>query len=125
MAKMWTKFTLKKYHHFFNNVMLNLGYHDWELNIKSGHDSYCWINSKRIDIGLDYDGNLKQIILHEIAHIGTARFCNQKHNKQFWDHLSELTFKWLKTDLDNHQKFHKKYSTTGSHSIKYWNKSLC
>jgi len=93
--------------HFFQNVMIQLGYHEWILNLKEGHDSYCWINQKQIDIGMDYNGDLRQIILHEIAHIDTAKYCNQKHNPQFWKHFEYLLWKFLKTTLDKNQLAHK------------------
>jgi hypothetical protein len=100
-------FDEKYLHHFFKNVMLHLNHHGWVLNLKEGHDSYCWINQKRIDIGMAYEKDLKQIILHEIAHIDTAKYCNQKHNPQFWKHFEYLVRKFLKTTFDKNQLAHK------------------
>ena len=102
---------------FFKNVIIKLGYYDWD--IRFCNDCYCWHSYKRIDVNLDYDGDVRQIILHEIAHIDTARFCNQKHNYQFWKRLEYLTQKFLKSDLDRHQKKHKEYISLGFYSLKY------
>lgn len=97
--------------------MMFLGHHDWTINFCN--DYYCWHFYKRIDIDLSYDGDVKQIILHEIAHIDTAKYCNQKHNPAFWKKLEYLTWKFLKTDLDEHQKKHKEYMSVGYYSLKY------
>ena len=105
--------------HFFNNVMVKIGHHDWILNMRPGHDSYCWIKSKTINLGMDYHGDLRQILLHEIAHIRTARFCNQKHNAQFWKYLEELTHQWLKRGLDENQLRHKHATGGGIYAVCY------
>ncbi len=102
---------------FFNNVMMKLGHHNWKLNFCN--DYYCWKNKKRIDIDLKYKGDIRQIILHEIAHIDTAKYCNQRHNPQFWKRLEYLTNKFLKKGLDKHQLKHKEYMTNGYYSLKY------
>ena len=99
--------------------MVRCGYHDWTLNMRPGHDSYCWIGSRQIDLGMDYDGDARQILLHEIAHIGAARFCNQKHNAQFWAHLKELTRQWLKQGLDEPQLCHKSATGGGIYAVCY------
>jgi hypothetical protein len=104
---------------FFKNVMIKLGHYDW--SIRFCNDNYCWIEHKRIDINLTYDGDVHQIILHEIAHIDTAKYCNQKHNPDFWKRLNYLTWKFLKKDLDEHQKRHKKYQTNGLYNMRYKN----
>lgn len=109
----------KQIQHFFNTVMIKMNYHGWLLNIKPGHDSYCWINLRRIDIGTEYTGNIRQILLHEIAHIGTARFCNQKHNAQFWKHLKGLMWYWIKQPLDINQLRHKRSTGGGIYAICY------
>lgn len=100
-------------YHFFSDVMIRLRYHGWTLNLKGGHDSYCWIDQKRIDVGIDYNGDPRQIILHEIAHIDTAKYCNQKHNPQFWKRLEYLIWKFLKGYLDKNQLNHRKWSSKG------------
>lgn len=99
--------------------MIKLGHHDWTINFCN--DYYCWINKKRIDIDLSYNGDVRQIILHEIAHIDTAKYCNQKHNPDFWKRLEYLTKKYLKSDLDEHQKTHKQYMTFGYYKKIYLN----
>ena|SRR5271157_3037729 len=106
-------------HNFFNNVMIKLSYYDWKLNFCN--DCYCWIKNKTIDISLDYKGDIRQIILHEIAHIDTARFCNQKHNPDFWKRLEYLTKRFLNKDLDEYQKLHKNYMTQGKYLSIYNN----
>jgi len=107
----------KKTQDFFKNVIIRLGYYDWIINFCN--DYYCWHFYKRIDINLNYGGDIRQIILHEIAHIDTAKYCNQKHNPQFWKRLEYLTRKFLKRGLDKHQKKHKKYMSIGYYSLKY------
>lgn len=106
---------------FFNNVMMDLGHHGWTLNFCN--DNYCWINKKRIDIDLSYDGDddgdVRQIILHEIAHIDTAKYSNQKHTPQFWKHLEQLIKKYLKKELDKYQISHKKHMSEGIYNICY------
>jgi hypothetical protein len=109
----------KKLQHFFNNVMIYLGHHEWVLNLNNGTDSYCWKQQKQIDIGINYNGDIRQIILHEIVHINTAKFCNQKHNYDFWNKLKYLTHKFLKRNLDEHQKLHHQYTSQGFYSLKY------
>ena len=99
--------------HFFNNVMIRLGYHGWELEVRNSHDSYCWIRAKKITLGILYEGDIRQILLHEIAHIDTARFCNQKHNMTFWNRLEDLVRRFLKCELDGHQLRHKKTTEFG------------
>lgn len=110
----------KKLINFFKNVNYYLGIHDWDITFNG--DSYCWYSEKNITIDQNYKGDVKQIILHEIAHINTARFSNQKHNPQFWKHLEFLTIKFLKRKLDKSQINHKRYMTDGIYSLCYENK---
>ena len=70
------------YEHFFKNTLIALRHHDWSITWDIGSGSYCYVKQKRIDIGVDYGGDLRQIILHEIAHIDTAKYCNKRHNQQ-------------------------------------------
>jgi len=109
----------KKYVNFFNNVCIYLGIYDWD--IKFNGDNYCWKYNKTITIDPNYNGDLRQIILHEIAHINTAKFCNQKHNSQFWKLLEQLTYRFLKKDLDKQQIKHKQYMTNGIYGLCYKN----
>ena len=75
-------FTEHQLQQFFKAVMLDQRLYGWTLRLCS--DCYCWQNQKRIDVDIDYDGDLRQIILHEIAHISTAKYSNQKHTPEFW-----------------------------------------
>ena len=108
-----------KFLSFFKNVMIKLGHYDW--SIRFCNDNYCWIGQKRIDIDPTYNGDVYQIILHEIAHIDTAKYCNQKHNPDFWKRLNYLTWRFLKKDLDEHQKKHKQFMTNGIYRLCYKN----
>jgi len=114
-----TEATKKLLLHFFYNVMIKLNYHGWRINFCN--DYYCWIGKKRIDIDITYNGDVRQIILHEIAHINTAKYCNQKHNPAFWKRLEYLTQRFLGRNLDKQQKEHKKFMTTGCYSLCYKN----
>lgn len=107
----------KYYLHFFNNVIIRLGHYGWAIRFCK--DNYCWLGSKRIDVDLSYDGDPRQIILHEIAHIDTAKYCNQKHNPAFWKRLGYLTHKFLNQDLDENQKRYKLFMSDGFVSLKY------
>ena len=111
------KMNKEKAQSFFENVIVKLGHYDWTINFCN--DYYCWHFYKRIDVSLNYNGDIRQIILHEIAHIDTAKYCNQKHNPQFWKRLEYLTRKFLKDNLDKHQKKHKEYMSLGYYSLKY------
>jgi hypothetical protein len=109
--------TNKELYHFFKNVTTRIGYYDWKINFC--RDNYCWHNSKVINVDPNYDGDIRQIILHEIAHINTAKYCNQKHNPQFWKRLKDLNRKFLKQDLDDNQKRHMEYMSSGYYSLIY------
>ena len=100
--------------------MIELKHYDWKIIFNN--DNYCWIKNKIISINLNYDGDARQIILHEIAHINTAKYCNQKHNLSFWKELEYLTQKFLKKDLDENQKRHKQWMTIGIYKLCYKNK---
>jgi hypothetical protein len=114
---MQNHYSEKYYRQFFNNVIIKLGHYGW--TIRFCKDYYCWIKSKRIDIDLNYNGDVRQIILHEIAHIDTAKYCNQKHNLAFWKRLEYLTWRFLKQDLDENNKRYKLFTSDGFISLKY------
>lgn len=99
--------------------MVYLGHHGWKILFK--RDSYCWKRKKTITINSEYDGDIRQIILHEVAHIDTAKYCNQKHNPQFWKRLEYLTWKFLNKRLDGIQLEHKQYMTNGIIGLCYKN----
>lgn len=108
---------MDNYIHFFKNVCIYLGIHDWTINFCN--DNYCWETDKRIDVDLNYNGDIRQIILHEIAHINTAKYCNQRHNPDFWKRLEYLVWKFLNCDLDEHQIRHKQYLSNGIYNLCY------
>jgi len=109
---------VKKLKNFFNSVMMYLRHYDWDIEF-GDKDSYCWKKDKKITINLNYKGDIRQIILHEIAHIDTAKYCNQKHNPDFWKNTEYLTRKFLKTKLDINQIKHKKYMSNGFYRLCY------
>lgn len=103
--------------HFFNNTMIRLSYYDWK--IKFTNDSFCSKRRKLITISQKIK-NKKQMILHEEAHIGTGRFCNQKHNYKFWKHFDDLRRRFLPNEaIDIVQSSHKKFATKGIYSLAY------
>lgn len=106
--------------HFFNNVTVRLGYYDWRLNLKMlSSEGYCWKHSKTIDIGLD-NGNPKELILHELAHINTCRFCNQKHNFDFWKCFEDLMRRFLPgVEISQAMRFHQSYVSKGVYGVAY------
>lgn len=117
----WCLRTFAHYMPFFKKVMVRLGHHNWLMVMRAGNDNYCWRKSKEITIGVDYDGDIRQIILHEIAHIDTARFCNQGHNPSFWKRLEYLCWKFLGQQLDESQQRHKQWQSEGYYGIRYRN----
>ena len=113
----------RKIPHFFNNVLIRLGIYDWELIIKDNStEGYCWNYNKTIVIGWKAKEPFS-LILHEIAHINTCRFCNNKHNLVFWKtyrdllrrflpnyKISESELKWEKStqDIGYHRRTYEK-----------------
>jgi hypothetical protein len=85
---------IKKLQHFFNNTMIKLGFHGWKLKFVSGSEGYCWLSRRIIEIGID-SWNPQELILHEISHIGICRFCNNKHNFDFWNRFGDLMRRFL------------------------------
>lgn len=106
---------------FFSNVMSALGHHGWTLEVHRGSDSYCWLTQRKISLGLGYRGDWRQILLHEVAHIDTCRFCNNKHTPQFWQRCDDLVRRFLKTCLDEHQQRHRQWASEGRYAICYAN----
>ena len=100
--------------HFFNNVMISLNIHGWELRLKeNSSDGYCWINKKIIDIGLNYE-NPKELLIHEIAHINTCRFCNNKHTFDFWKTFLDYMNRFLpKEKISKNAYEHMKFAGNG------------
>lgn len=84
-----------KVKHFFNNVKIKLGYYDWKLRLISDSvEGYCWHKQKVIEIGMK-SSKPKQLVLHEIAHIDTCRFCNNMHRIEFWIRYEDLMRRFL------------------------------
>ena len=96
--------------HFFNNVKNSLGYYDWKLNFVIGSsEGHCWHKTKTIDIGLTCK-DLELLVLHEISHIDTCRFCNNKHNITFWYRYEDLIRRFNK-----HSPMPRRYNLEGGH----------
>jgi len=110
----------KKFIHFFNNVTIKLCIYDWKINfIENSSEGYCWKKRKVIDIGLR-NKNIKQLILHEIAHIQTCRFCNQKHNYVFWKTFDNLMRRFLSNEkINESNKLHRQYVSNGFYNLCY------
>ncbi len=106
------------YQQFFRDVCHNERIYGWTLNFTT--DSYCWLKDKRIDVDWSYDGDLRQIILHEISHITTAKFSNQKHTPAFWKLMESYCRKYLRQGLDENQQRHKQFAGKGIYSLIYY-----
>jgi hypothetical protein len=102
---------------FFRDVCINERIDDWKLNFTT--DSYCWIDKKLIDVDWSYDGDLRQIILHEIAHISTCKYSNNKHTQAFWKYNEYLCRKYLREELDLNQQRHREFQGKGIYSLIY------
>ncbi|MBA7707769.1 hypothetical protein ES703_116651 [subsurface metagenome] len=99
--------------------MIRLSYHGWKIEFT--YESFCWKRRKLITIGRKVK-NKKQMILHEIAHIGTSRFCNQKHSFDFWKHFDDLMIRFLPHEnICQMQIEHRKYASRGFYSLGYAN----
>ena len=96
--------------HFFNNITINLGIYDWTLRlVPNSTEGYCWHYNNQIDVG-EKNSDPKRLILHELAHVNTCRFCNNKHDSTFWKLYKELLYKVLKKDFDEGDLLHKRHS---------------
>lgn len=87
--------------HFFKNVMNVLKYYGWILRmVAKSSEGFCWRDTKTLDVG-ENAKNCKRLLLHEIAHINTSRFCNNKHNLIFWRRYEDLLRRFLpKTEIE-------------------------
>jgi hypothetical protein len=94
----YLKHNIHELQNFFNNVKIKLGFYDWKIRFNCA-ENYCWVEDKRIDINLVDGFDPYKLILHEIAHIDTAKYCNQKHNYDFYKKLRYLYYKFLNRDL--------------------------
>lgn len=111
-------FTEHQLQQFFKAVMIDQRLYGWTLRLTN--DCYCWQNSRRIDVDLNYDGDLRQIILHEIAHISTAKYSNQKHTPEFWKLTEQYCRKYLNVGLDDNQLRHREFMGPGICSLIYY-----
>lgn len=95
---------IKKLYHFFNNVTIKLNIYNWKLILKEdSSEGFCSKKKKVIYIGLKYDGDLMELIIHEISHIRTCRFCNNKHNNTFWIEFENNMKKFMRNKkISNH-----------------------
>jgi hypothetical protein len=88
---------------FFQVIIADLDYGKWELRWTES-DSFCWRSKKRIDIcPMDSLDECKQMLLHEIAHIGVVEDLGNQHTLRFWRHLQNLVRKYLQSDLSDYQ----------------------
>lgn len=112
----------KHIEHFFRNVLMYLKIYDWKLRwIKNSSEGYCWKKTKIIDIG-EQTISKKELILHEIAHIRTCRFCNNKHTHNFWWEFERLMNKFLPSvPMSKSMILHKRYMATGFYRLCYKN----
>jgi len=101
----------KKAEHFFNNIKIRLGYYDWQLAENAvPKEGMCHHHNKTITIGNEVK-DYKYLILHEIAHIDTCRFCNHPHNKikKFLGRgLKPNDIKWRDVCMNGFQGYYKK-----------------
>lgn len=109
--------------HFFNTVMIKLGFHGWSLRLRENStEGYCWKGNRVIDVGLD-NSNPEQLLLHEIAHCNTCRFCNQKHTFNFWKVFEDLMRRFLPgVEISEPMRRHQKWASEGIYSLVYESK---
>lgn len=89
---------------FFQIVMDDLGYRGWQLRWMPA-DAYCWRGKQIIDICLwESLAECKQLLLHEIAHIGIVEPSGNQHTLRFWNHLQYLVRTYLDSELDIDQE---------------------
>lgn len=108
--------------HFFNRVLLYIGEYNWRLNlVQNSSEGYCWKSRKVIDVGAG-SKDIKQLILHEAAHIKTCRFCNNKHTQEFWREFDRLMDRFLPgAEINESNKLHRKYMGKGFNRLCYMN----
>jgi len=103
----------EEYEKFFYKVIKDLGHDEWKLEWykDSRVEGYCWPDRKIINIGPSA-GNIKRLMIHEIAHIDTCLNKNNKHKKEFWQKYVKLLEKYLpSTKISKSEKYHKKLNT--------------
>ena len=113
----------KDWQHFFNNVKNRLTLYDWRLEYDCVDiEGMCYSNTKTIAIGRKVK-NWKYLMLHEFAHALTNRFCNMKHNTEFYKTFRHLTKKFLSQGLEERDikawQIYTKDGFKGYYSLKY------
>lgn len=113
----------KSIEHFFRNVLVCLGIYGWRLRwVESSSEGYCWKGRKIIDIG-EQALNKKELVLHEISHIRTCRFCNNKHTQDFWWEFERLMNKFLPSiPMSKSAILHRQYMGSGFYRLCYGRK---
>lgn len=106
--------------HFFNRVKIYLSLYNWDIKfIDNQQEGYCYKERKTIEIGLK-NRNPKELILHELCHAYTSRFCNNKHDHAFLKELLLLRQKFLGKNF--HSNYDKNFINYPSiYALKYAN----
>jgi len=111
----------KEIEQFFKNVLLRLNIYNWTLRwVPNNSEGYCWKSRNIIDLGEDVEEK-KHLLLHEIAHIFTCRFCNNKHTVDFWRAYDDLRRRFLPGEDSLSQVGHKKFVGKGFYNLVYSN----
>ncbi len=125
-VQIWiTPYTLykmkKELLHLWGNVREQLNLYGWRLNIMpQATEGYCWKKSKALDVGLMCRGGPKELLIHEIAHIRTARFNNNKHTWDFWKMFVDYMYRFLPGQvISEGEILHMKYGNNGTNSLFY------
>ena len=85
----------KRVIHLWGNVREQLNLYDWTLCLQPhSHEGYCWHGRKRLDVGLSGD-QPEELLIHEVAHTRTDRFCNCKHTWQFWKTFVDYMLRFM------------------------------
>jgi len=114
------KYDMRELQHFFNNVTIRLSIYGWRLRfIPDSSEGYCWSSSKIIDLG-EKCKEPKELLLHEIAHGMTCRFCNNPHNFDFWKVVDDLIRRFLPGHkYSKSMMIHRSFAGQGIYGIIY------
>ena len=81
--------------HFVNDVLMRLGHHGWHVKqVSHSVEGYCWKSRKILEIGMAGPCP-ERLALHEIAHIRTSKWCNNRHDYGFWFAYDDLLRRFL------------------------------
>jgi len=109
----------KKIEHFFKNVLVYLSIYNWSMRwVPNNSEGYCWKVSRVIDLGENVEDK-KHLLLHEIAHIFTCRFCNNKHTVEFCKSYDDLRRRFFLGEDSFSQVEHRKFVGKGFYSLVY------